>query len=165
MAEFTRVEGLDVFAQALKLLPKNVARNVLRGSVSAGAKIIADEAKAKAPTYTGSVTKGHPPPGTLKRSIVRKQIKELSDLTKQTFVVAVRKGKKYQKQGKSGNLSQDAFYATWVEFGTSKMAAKPFLRPAFEAKKNEAVDAMAAYIAKRFPDEAKKLGLGWKGGQ
>ena len=161
MAEFVKIEGLDVFAQALNSLPPNIARNVLRGAVSAGARIISNEAKLRAPVYTGPVSQGHPPPGTLKRSIIQKQIRELSDLGKQTFYVTVRRGKKYQKQGKKGNLSQDAYYAKWVEFGTSKMAAKPFLRPAFEAGKQEAVNKMAEYIAKRFPTEAAKLGLGW----
>lgn len=161
MAEIVHVEGLAEFAQALKMLPANIARNVLRGAVAAGAKVIVDEAKAKAPIYTGAVSAGHPPPGTLRRSIIRKQIRELSDLTRQTIYVTVRKGAKYRQQGKKGNLSQDAYYAGWVEFGNSKMAAKPFMRPAFESKKQEAVDTMAAYIARRFAAEATKLGFGW----
>jgi HK97 gp10 family phage protein len=44
-----------------------------------------------------------------------------------------------------------------VEFGTSKMSPKPFMRPAFEAKKNEAVDAIRDYLAKRIPEEVAKL--------
>lgn len=163
MAEFVTVEGLSVFAQALKALPQNVGRNVLRGATSAAARIVRDEAKGKAPVYTGPVSAGHPPPGTLRRSVIQKQIRELSGMTKQTFYVTVRRGKKYAKQGKKGMLSQDAFYASWVEFGTSNMAAKPFMRPAFESKKQEAINAMAEYIAKRFPDEARKLGFGWVG--
>jgi HK97 gp10 family phage protein len=34
--------------------------------------------------------------------------------------------------------------ARWLEFGTSKMPAYPSVRPAFDAKKQEAVDAAAA---------------------
>src|SRR5574337_1230655 len=83
--------------------------------------------------------------------------RELSSPTKQTFFVGVRKGKKYRNQGKSGNLSMDAYYASWVEFGTSKMAARPFMRPGFEAKKNAAVEAIKDYLAKRIPEEAAKL--------
>lgn len=35
-------------------------------------------------------------------------------------------------------INQDAWYARLLEFGTSKMAAKPFIRPAYEAKRQEA---------------------------
>ncbi len=54
----------------------------------------------------------------------------------------------------------DAYYWYLVEFGTSKMSARPFMRPAFEAKKDDAVAAIAQSIADRFPQEAEKLG--WK---
>lgn len=159
MAELQHVAGLKELQQALKALPDRIAKNVLRGSVGAGAAVIRKEVQQRAPVYTGEVSAGHPPPGTLKRAVYQKQIRELSTLTKQTFFVGVRKGKKYQKQGKRGNLSQDAFYASWVEFGTSKMAARPFMRPAFEAKKSAAVDAIRDYLAKRIPEEAAKLAV------
>jgi HK97 gp10 family phage protein len=172
MADLVYVAGLKELQEALRQLPKNIARNVLRGGVAAGAAVIRKEAQARAPfyypagsytdlatgkTHVGKLQDGHPPPGTLKRSIVQKQINELSNETKQVFYVTVRKGKKYQKQGKKGNLSQDAYYATWVEFGTAKMAARPFMRPAFEAKKAEAIQAIKAYIEKRIPEEVAKV--------
>lgn len=157
MAETLNISGLKELQAALKELPDRIAKNVLRGSVAAGAAIIRNEARQRAPVYTGEVAAGHPPPGTLKRSIVQKQIKELSNATKQTFFVTVRRGKEYQKQGKKGNLSQDAYYASWVEFGNSRMSARPYLRPAFEAKKEAAIEAIRAYLEKRIPEEAAKL--------
>lgn len=157
MAELQNIAGLKELQEALKELPDRIARNVLRGSVNAGATVIKKEAATRAPVSTGPVSQGHPPPGTLKRAVYQKQIKELSNNVKQTFFVGVRQGKKYQKQGKKGNLSQDAFYWRFVEFGTAKMAAKPFLRPAFEAKKEEAVSAIKAYLENRIPEEVAKL--------
>src|SRR5574337_1737435 len=159
MADLEHVAGLSELKRALEQLPKAIGRNVLRGAVNAGAGVIRKEVQAKAPVYTGSVAQGHPPPGTLKRSVYQKQIRELSSPTKQTFFVGVRKGKKYRNQGKSGNLSMDAYYASWVEFGTSKMAARPFMRPAFEAKKTSAVEVIRDYLAKRIPEEAAKLAV------
>jgi len=157
MAEFAHVSGLTELLAALKALPEKAARNALRGAVYAGAKVIVDEAKSKAPVYTGDVSKGHPPPGTLKRSIIMKQIPEASNLYKQTFYVTVRHGKKYQKQGKDGSKSQDAYYWRFVEFGTQKMAARPFLRPAFEAKKMEAIEAIKKRLAERIDMAVREL--------
>lgn len=151
-----RIEGLKELAAALRALPEKVARNGLRAGVYAGAKVIQDEARLRAPVYTGPVEQGHPPPGTLKRSIIMKQIREESGPRNQVFYVLVRSGKKYRKQGKKGDKSQDAFYWRWVEFGSMKMAARPFLRPAFEAKKQAAVEAMKEKLAERVEQDAAK---------
>jgi HK97 gp10 family phage protein len=98
-----------------------------------------------------------PPPGTLKRAVIMKQIPELSNKNKQTFFVTVRQGKKYRKQGKKGNLSQDAWYWRFVEFGTVKMSAQPFLRPAFDMRKNDALQAIKTRLAQRIEQAAQEL--------
>jgi HK97 gp10 family phage protein len=150
-----RVEGLDELAQKMRMMAPRLAKNGLRAAVYAGAKVIRDEARLRAPRWTGPVSKGHPPPGTLRRSIIMKQIREQSDARRQTFYVAVRHGKQYRNQGKKGNLSQDAFYWRFVEFGTVKMSARPFMRPAFEAKKREAVEAIKQRLAEKVEESAK----------
>ena len=160
MADSVHIAGLDTFAQALKLLPHNISRRVLRGAVAAAGKVIRDEAKARAPVHSGPVAKGHPPPGTLKRAIALGRSNRLSKPGKEVYHVFVRnsaiagsKGKKIIAGGKF-----DAYYWRYVEFGTSRMAARPFLRPAFEVKKEEAIGAITEYIANRFPQEAAQLG-------
>ena len=155
--ELVKVEGLAELAKALRELPDRVAKNGLRVSVYAGAKVIRDEARLRAPKATESLGPNQPPPGTLKRSVIMKHIPELSSLTRQTFFVTVRHGKKYRKQGKKGNLSQDAWYWRFVEFGTRKMRASPFLRPALEAERRDAVQAMKERLAERVELEAKNL--------
>ena len=150
------IEGLKELQAALLELPKKTAKNALRSAVNAGASVIRKDARKRAPVYTGPVSAGHPPPGTLKRSVIQKYIRELSNDFQTTFYVTVRKGKKYREQGKKGNLSQDAFYAYFVEYGTAKMTAKPFLRPAFEATKDEALQAMMAKLKERIEQEAGK---------
>lgn len=153
MAELENVTGLKELRAALLELPKGIARNTLRGAVAAGAAVVRVEAKNRAPQYTGSVAEGHPPPGTLKKAVYQKQIREKSNDQQQTFFVGVRQGK-HSRQTKKGLI--DAFYGRFIEFGTSKMAAKPFMRPAFEAKKEAAVQAIKAYLEKRIPDEVEK---------
>jgi HK97 gp10 family phage protein len=155
--ETFKIEGLAELGKALRELPERVARNGLRVSVYAGAKVVRDEARARAPKAAQSLGPNQPPPGTLKRSVIMKHIPELSSLTRQTFFVTVRHGKKYRKQGKKGNLSQDAWYWRFVEFGTRKMRARPFLRPALEAKRREAGQAMKDRLSERIEMEASKL--------
>ncbi|KVR97201.1 hypothetical protein WK28_09455 [Burkholderia vietnamiensis] len=43
-------------------------------------------------------------------------------------------------------FNKKAWYARLLEFGTSKMAARPFIRPSFEAKKTEAGEAVIEQI-------------------
>lgn len=153
----TEVTGLKELNEALRQLPQNIARNVLRGAAGAGAAVIRKEARARAPVFTGPVGPRHPPPGTLKKSIYQQASRALSNLVQQTFNVGVKTGKALRtKSGASAN----AFYWKFVEFGTAKMAARPFMRPAFEAKKHEAVAAIKAYIAERIPREVEKLPKG-----
>ena len=155
--ETFKIEGLAELGKTLRELPKRVARNGLRVSVYAGAKVVRDEARARAPKAEQPLGPNQPPPGTLKRSVIMKHIPELSSLTRQTFFVTVRHGKKYRKQGKNGNLSQDAWYWRFVEFGTRKMRAQPFLRPALEAKRREAGQAMKDRLSERIEMEVSKL--------
>ena len=155
--ELIHVQGLDRLSRALKELPKRVARSGLRAAVYAGAKVIRDEAKLKAPVATAALGTNQPPPGTLKRSVIMKQIPERSSDQKQTFFVTVRHGKKYRKQGKKGQLPQDAWYWRLVEFGTVKMSARPFLRPAFEGKKREVVQAIRDRLSQRISEAAQEL--------
>ena len=152
------IKGIAELQLLLLQLPKRVAKNGLRAAVYAAAKIIADEAKVKAPVYKGTVAAGHPPPGTLKRSIITKQIPEKSNDFQQTFYVTVRKGKKYQNQGKGGNKSQDAYYAKFVEYeyGKHSSPAHPFLRPAFDVKSKDAQSAMKNKLAQRIEEEFRK---------
>ena len=153
MAEVENVTGLRELEAALKSLPDRIARNVLRGAVAAGAAVVRQEARDLAPKSEGPQPEGHVS-GTLKRAIYQKQIRERSSLLQQTFFVGVRRGRSAKSSAK-GVI--DAWYAHFVEFGTSKMSARPFMRPAFEGKKRSAVDAIRAYLLSRIPDEIKKL--------
>ena len=51
----------------------------------------------------------------------------------------------------------DPFYWRFVEFGTSKMRAFPFLRPAFDAKKIEAAERIKDALRQGIETEAAKL--------
>jgi len=120
--------------KALNQFPTNIQKNVMNGAVRAGANVIGNKAKTLVPKDTGTLRKSL---GTTKR--------KSKDKAKIHFSVSPRVGGK-----------NSGWYGRFVEFGTSKMTAKPFLRPAFEMTEKEALEATKEYIAKRIPKEVEK---------
>lgn len=155
--DLMQLTGFKELAAAMRELPEKVARNGLRAAVNAGATVIKKEAIVKAPQDTGA----------LKANLYQKQVREKSGPMQQTFYVGVRRGvAKYantaanRRSGKAGKAYKNdgsTWYWRLVEFGTSKMAAQPFLRPAYEIKKEEAVKAIGAKLDERIQKHAKEL--------
>ena len=75
-------------------------------------------------------------------------------------------GKKLSRKGDKNTIQfsvtpskgkpNDGWYAHFLEFGTSKMSAKPFLRPAIESRQDEVLQTTKQYIATRLPQEVEK---------
>lgn len=120
--------------KALHNLPINIQKNVMTGATRASAKVVSDEAKRLAPTKSGALKKSI---GITKRRSKNRNII--------SFSVSPRKGGR-----------NDGFYGRFIELGTSKMSAKPFLRPALEKSVEETLQASKDYIAKRLPEEVAK---------
>jgi HK97 gp10 family phage protein len=151
MASQLNITGGKELAEFLKTLPAKLERNVMRGAMRAGAKVVADEAKRNVPTRMGA----------LKKSI------RVSSKTNKGMVSA---------SAKAGN--KKVFYASWVEFGTAphkivaqkmflrfkakdgKMVttysvnhtgaiSKPFMRPALDSKAADSIRAVGQYVKQR----------------
>lgn len=131
------VSGLKDLGDRMKALSEDVNLKIGRAGVAAGAGLIARAAKAKAPILTGN----------LKKNIITKRIPPGETNMTSEYIVTVRQGKLTQKQKAKG--LQDAYYGRFVEHGTAKMAAKPFLRPAYDENKEKAVEAIKERIAAR----------------
>lgn len=160
-----KIEGLAELRNAMRQLPDRVNRTAVRSSLQAGAAIIRDAARANAPVWHGDVSEGHPPPGTLRHSIVIKYASEMSTPGSQTYIVTVKHGKRYQRVERWGRtrltariVNLDAYYWTFVEFGTSRMPGTPFMRTAFNQKGVAATYAIEQRLAERVELEAAKLG-------
>jgi HK97 gp10 family phage protein len=147
VAETKNLTGFKELADALKQLPKNVARKHLRGSVAKGATRIRKKARELAPKDTGEMSK----------DIQVKRERTAGDHIA-SYSVFVRSGRKSRLSGKARNVDKDSFYWVYQEMGTSKMAAHPFMRPAFEGEKEAAVDDIGAELDKRIQAEATDLG-------
>ena len=60
-----------------------------------------------------------------------------------------------QENGDDVEIGFEAPYASYVEFGTYKMAAQPFLRPAFDEAELQALSAIVDSVTKKMRDITK----------
>lgn len=138
-----QVLGLKELDAYLQTLPAKVEAKVLRGAVRAGSNVMAAEARARAPILKEEVD--NRVPGALKKSI-----RIMSTVVRNGTVlggVAAGGGAKVKRGGIRGMA--DAFYAKFVEFGTVKMPAIPFMRPAIDTRAPAAVEAAGVYVRER----------------
>ena len=152
------ITGLSDLEKRLLDFPDKIARNILARALSKGAAVIRDEARQIAPKDTGEMA----------LDIMIKKARMERGSTLLTFHVFVRTGKKSRLAGKKRNVQRDSFYWRFVEFGHMTrqgkdtvgpprfVAARPFMRPAFETMKEQAVEAIRLSLAENIDKEAAK---------
>lgn len=133
-----RIEGLRELGAALRELDSRVQKRIARSATAAGARVIVTDAKSRVRVDTGKV----------KKNIRYANLKPDQPGLQESAVGVRVKGK----------TADSAFYWRFLEFGTAKMPAKPFLRPAFESKKVEASERIKEQLKKRLDAEAAKVG-------
>jgi HK97 gp10 family phage protein len=149
------VDGLDGVLAALQNLPTAIAKKTLNGSMRAGAAVIQKEAITRALSLKNQDP--YRTPGLVKKMIaVRKRKRYPSNVTTAYAVGVlggaglVEKSTKRTRKSGSANTNVDLktrpAYWRFLEFGTKNMAAHPFLRPAFEAKAQDAISAIAKQL-------------------
>ena len=132
-----QVIGAQELADALHSLARKDMNRATRKGLRVAANLVRDEARRRAPMRTGR----------LRRNIT-------VSVSSKVAKVRVREGSvKSKKAGIAARTDpQNAYYARFLEHGTSKMAARPFMRPALDAQKDKAVsgfrDAVQAEINK-----------------
>ena len=117
----------------------------MQSSLSSAALPIVNEAKDKVPMahhayklYGGGVADR----GWLRSRIIRKRVRHSKNSAE--VIVTI----KDQRQ---------AYFWRFIEFGTSKLVARPFLRPAFEAKSKEALDRFVERLTATIDKARQKL--------
>jgi len=156
-----KIEGLDGLRLALQELPKEVAKKVLSNAVSKGARVVRDEAKQIVPTL--KVPDKRRTAGLLKRMLRVVRGKRRSDTESASFVavrgLSNKKIAAFKKAtGKKGaDNPLDPFYWSILEFGKSSRTAHPFIRPAFNRKKEVAAKAIGTELDKGIQKIARQL--------
>lgn len=135
------ISGLSELERRLQAFPDKLAKNMLSGAIRAGAVVIQKEARGRVPVgtedhYLGKGSKRmHILPGNLRKNIkVRLEPRKSRDVPITYWVYVSNK---------------TAWYWRFVEFGTSKMSSRPFMRPAFDVQKQKALEAIRSYLAAR----------------
>ena len=130
--EVVRIEGLDELKRKLSEVPKAMRKRVLRTALAAGAREVRDVAKRNAPVMTlgTSLKAPYRKPGTVKQAIRVRTSKADRRAGDVGVFVNVRPAKAGQRGAKNPN---DPFYWRFLEFGTKKMPARPFLQRATSA--------------------------------
>lgn len=118
------MKGFDELNHDFKLLSEIEKKQVTKKAILASARVFRDAVKQTAPVKTGA----------LKKSVSVASVKA-PEPTAGVIFKSVRSGKK------SGKTRITPFYWRFFEFGTSKMNAKPFIRPAFDANVEKATQA------------------------
>lgn len=142
-----QLQGLDGVLKRLKALPKKVERKLLRRAVRKGATIIRDAARQNARAVDDPST-----PESIEKNIV---VQESSRLGRSEGGVAMRVGVRGGARAPANgdgdgkaNPGGDTFYWRFIEFGTSKMQARPFMRPAMENNIEAATQAVTDELNK-----------------
>lgn len=110
------LDGAEELNQALRTVGHRTTGLFLKKAAQAGADVIAAEAKVLAPVDEGDLAASiHTKPGRLQQGRAQFDVR----------------------------IGKNEWYGKLVELGTDKMAAQPFLRPAFDSKQAEAEKAIA----------------------
>lgn len=134
------LQGLQELEKKLSKLGELEARRALNQGITKGGAEIRKAARANAKQLDDKLT-----PEQIFKNVTSKKWR-------------VKKGRKYlgvsvgiNKEGKGG----DTYYWRFLEFGTSKIAAKPFLGPALDQTKNAAIEAVRAGAIQAIKDSIK----------
>lgn len=159
MSVTVKINGLKELSSHLQQLGRKTSNRISVKAMRRGATVVREQARSNAPEL--AVPTPTRRRGTLKKAIssrtkVKGQgktesyvwVKTLSD--KQVSKFKSKTGKKWADNPK------DPFYWRFVEFGTSKMPARSFMRSAFEQSKEKAATTIIDTLRKEILTEGNK---------
>lgn len=159
--ESFRIEGLDGVAKTLRELPPEIVSKhggPVRKALRKASKVLVDEAKANIqkivdePNIDGQFVST----GLLKNNIITTRNNKMRDRGER-YVVRIRT-KKYPKKSPNEKTVTTVQVGRILEAGTEKLnPPKPWLRPAFDAKKTLVVPMFVTELNKNLTRIVNKL--------
>lgn len=171
MRTTVKIQGLKGLDKALGEFTKATARNIATRSLMKAAEPMAEAARQKAPEMSGD----------LKRSIKVTKVKPPGHASKAAFAEVMKAGgtraqaaaaqRAYNRENPGAFaevfVAPDRLAQAWPqEIGTVNHPPRPYMRPAFEETKEEALGILATEMAaeiSRAADRARRKALRKKG--
>lgn len=150
----TSITGADEIVRKLKLLPERVGRNAMRRALRKGANVIRDQARVNAKALDDNLTREAIWKNIVTQGMGRKREKQAGGVGMRVGVL----GGARQKGGSSGNPGGDTWYWRLLEYGTSKIAARPFMRQAMVSTAEKALSTTISAMGTEMDKELRKLG-------
>lgn len=149
------IRGLEQLRAALRGLPASVQKRTLAGAVREAGKVVLKKARELVPVDTG----------LLKRMlrVTRGKVRDSSAVAYVTVRrLTLKKIREYKKlTGKSSSANRnDPYYWQVLEFGKLPRTKHPFIKPAFDAEKENAAKRLKDALRDGVEKEAKKLAWG-----
>lgn len=166
------VSGLRELELALAQLPKATARNVLKRTLEKAAQPTVDEAKRLVPVNTGRLRDSIVSSFKVKNKVGNAEYAAAmrAGLGKEAAGAALRQARKAAKG--LGSFAEIYVgpargkgvipYAHIVEFGSVKDSPQPFMRPAWDVTKQDALRIIRAELGNEIIKTARRLGRGKK---
>lgn len=130
-----QVKGLAELEATLRNLTEEVAYKSVKRGAMAGGEVFRKEASVRAPVGEDHTIKHGKKAGQMAKHLFQSIFKKLVKDKKSVFD-GFTSGSVHVKIG----WRKKAFWGMFQEFGTSLMSANPFMRPAFDGKRKEALD-------------------------
>jgi HK97 gp10 family phage protein len=127
-----QITGLKELEKKMINLGPKIGRKALKGALVAGAKVIKKEAQMLVPIKTGR----------LRRAMYIKTMSKPNPF-KENVIFGVRHGKKMSKR------DLDAYYWTFLEFGTKFIKKVTFIQKAFQNKQTKALEKFKEVLANK----------------
>lgn len=150
-----RLEGLNGVLDTLKSLPPEIVQKrggPVKLALAKGARVIRDEAKKN--LRASIAINGSRSTGELEKRIVVTRGKQPFSTKGERYLVRVRKKDYINALGKKTN---PLMTANLLEYGSSHQPATPWLRPAFSAKAEQAINVTVDDLKRRIDLVVKKL--------
>jgi HK97 gp10 family phage protein len=150
----TTIAGADEIVRKLRAVPLRVGRNAMRRSLRKGANVIRDLARANAKALDDGQTREAIYKNIVTQGMGARRQRQVGGVGMRVGVLG---GAKAGGNG-AANPGGDTFYWRFLEFGTSEMPARPFMRSAIASGAEKALNATVEAMKVETDKELAKLG-------
>lgn len=143
-----QMHGLAALTARLTALAGAAHGKPIQAGLRAAGSVVKQEIIKRAPYDSVTPDNTH-----IRKSVVVGRSRSRSGYGREVFTVGIKPGKRTLANGKTVKTPGDTWYWKLHEFGTSKMPASPFMRPAAAA----AATAALAAFEKKFGEAITKI--------